>query len=68
MVTEAVSQPCAPGARVRIYQLAREFDLWFQLCRPCLGVLMNVRNWQKRVDRAPPFGDLRCDRCEKGIV
>lgn len=61
------SCPVAPGARVRIYEMAREFELWLQLCFGCRRALEWVR-WQVRTNRTPPFDDLRCDVCEKELV
>lgn len=54
--------PCAPGARVRIYELDREFPVWLWLCRKCLGRRLK-RNFQVKTNRTPAFADLPCQDC-----
>lgn len=52
--------PCAPAALVRIYEIEKELTFPRWLC-PAAARQLQAEGWRIRLNRAPPFDDLRCD-------
>lgn len=62
-MVDGLACPCAPGARVRIYELETGWATWLWLCVKCLGRRLRDPSTNAKTNRTPPFGDLKCDDC-----